>query len=787
MISVSDRRTRIKGACLASILLVLFLIAAFGVSRDPARVLVQGGFVALPLLLFLTIVFVFLRCMKATGCQAKPRLSRLLFASFATLPLSFALATVHIFIITYGALATGAVSPSMLLGGMFAGSNFLRAVILLPFAAFLVFSVFYPMRDLLDFLVAHRWPIAGGVFLLLFLCCVNISNVGMFDAYVQPTQGGDLVRALLGVSRGIRSDEWLVNLPSLVSTEYAGYGEINDLLRGTENYNLPASSLQLGYSMLSNPLNLGYYLFGARYGAAFFWSGTLILSVMLAFEFGYILSKKKPLIGLLSVALIGLSPFSMWWSVCALMNGWLAIFVCAYYVLRATRYRTRAIFMVALAFSGAYFVCRFYPAWQVPMGYLLLAAFAWLLIDNRAALRAFRWYDWVTGVLCIVFMASIILAHLWDIRAYTREVMATVYPGSRFETGGFALDKPMAFIQTLLLPFREISVGSNNSEASTFFSLFPLPILLSVYSLVRQCIARFSDRTKKIDFFALILLIPTVFLLIYTTVGIPAWMSKITLMSFVPAPRAADWLAFANTVLLIRYVASGDAYRLPMLPIALLAGATVANSVFRADRMCPGYMTPLYVVLAAVAAVALAMAVFGAMTARRERTAVLATVSILLVLLGFSVNPINSGLDALTNKPVAKEIQRITAEDPDSKWIGYGGLIVGQFAVANGAPCVSSVNYVPNMELWTLLDPEGKYNEIYNRYAHIAMTFTEEETSFSLISPDYIAVNLSYRDIRLTEAKYLFSLAPLEEGSDEIDLRPIYTENAYIYEIVYLK
>ena len=50
-----------------------------------------------------------------------------------------------------------------------------------------------------------------------------------------------------------------------------------------------------------------------------------------------------------------------------------------------------------------------------------------------------------------------------------------------------------------------------------------------------------------------------------------------------------------------------------------------------------------------------------------------------------------------------------------------------------GAPTINSTNVYPNLEHWSQLDPEGSNEEIYNRYAHILITLTDEEaTEFEL-------------------------------------------------------
>lgn len=68
------------------------------------------------------------------------------------------------------------------------------------------------------------------------------------------------------------------------------------------------------------------------------------------------------------------------------------------------------------------------------------------------------------------------------------------------------------------------------------------------------------------------------------------------------------------------------------------------------------------------------------------------------------------------------------------------------------------------------LDPEKKYEDIYNRFAHINVSFTKKDTWFEAISGDYIEIHLSYKDIEKTEASYL-----LVGGEEEIDF-----DNGYV-------
>lgn len=671
------------------------------------------------------------------------------------------------------------------LGAILSLSNLLRAAVLLPLGLLASAMLLWGAKATLEKVFAWRWLIAGSVFVLYLICGINFSNAGYYHLVIQPDLGGNLCSPLFGMVRGIRSDEWLVNVPLTVSSDYAGYGEFNEILRGTVNYNLPATGLYLSYAALADPLNFGYFLFGAVGGMSFFWCGTMLLAIMLSLEFSYIISGKRKLFALLGVGLIALSPFNLWWSVSALLTGFMGILVCAYYCFQAKKFWVRCFCMAGVALSGAYFICQFYPAWQVPMVYILLPLFLWIIIENFDVLRAFGKRDWIAAAVAVAFMASVILSYLLGISEYTKAIMGTVYPGERFETGGYALQKAFSFIQTFRFPFRDVTVGSNNSEAGVFFSLFPLPTLMALYAVIRQIVANIKNKTKKIDLLTLLLLLPALFIGAFCTVGFPDWLARLTLMSYSPPTRAVDWLCFIDVLLLIR-LASRREDKLPTLVAVGAVGLTVVNSILQSQSMCPGYLSDRYTLVISLATLLFGMSCFASI-GEKNKKAILTSFALIAIAAGLAVSPVNSGLESLTKKPAAVKIQEISASNPEAKWIGYGNLIVGQYAVANGAPCITSTNYIPNMELWERLDPDGEYAEIYNRYAHVTLLFTEEETSFTLLGPDHIRVDLCYEDIALTECRYLFSLMPVAEESDAVDFCLVYHEsNAFIYEIVYL-
>uniref|UniRef100_UPI001E458A72 DUF7654 domain-containing protein n=1 Tax=Faecalitalea cylindroides TaxID=39483 RepID=UPI001E458A72 len=100
-------------------------------------------------------------------------------------------------------------------------------------------------------------------------------------------------------------------------------------------------------------------------------------------------------------------------------------------------------------------------------------------------------------------------------------------------------------------------------------------------------------------------------------------------------------------------------------------------------------------------------------------------------------------------------------------------------------------NTYPNISLWKKLDPDNQYNEVYNRYSHIDISFVQEKTSFELLFDDAIKINLSYEDISKTGATYLFVnevTVPFEFDVNNgfVALEQIYNESgASIYKFIY--
>ena len=108
-----------------------------------------------------------------------------------------------------------------------------------------------------------------------------------------------------------------------------------------------------------------------------------------------------------------------------------------------------------------------------------------------------------------------------------------------------------------------------------------------------------------------------------------------------------------------------------------------------------------------------------------------------------------------------KIIREIVIKDPEAKWIVEGiGLPIINFPLMSGARTINSTNFYPDLGRWHMIDPNAEFEDVYNRYAHIPITYFNEDKirdKFILTSPDSFTVYLNYDELKKLDVKYIFS------------------------------
>ncbi len=134
-------------------------------------------------------------------------------------------------------------------------------------------------------------------------------------------------------------------------------------------------------------------------------------------------------------------------------------------------------------------------------------------------------------------------------------------------------------------------------------------------------------------------------------------------------------------------------------------------------------------------------------------------------------------------KDTSVAIQKIISTDKDARWMALDSFILPNYVLMIGGKVINSTNIYPNLELWEKVDQKKKYEDIYNRYAHITVSLTTNETNFELTNGDSFTLYLNYNDIKKLKVDYFIcnhKLEIMEEYSDNFKL--VYnSENVYIY------
>ena len=160
---------------------------------------------------------------------------------------------------------------------------------------------------------------------------------------------------------------------------------------------------------------------------------------------------------------------------------------------------------------------------------------------------------------------------------------------------------------------------------------------------------------------------------------------------------------------------------------------------------------------------------------------------IVAIIAGATINPIVSGTNIMYETSIAKKKKKIYQEDKEALWVGRYNWS-GQYLLANGVNVLNGVNTYPNFEWIEKLDPERKYNEVYNRYAHIGIILSDH-TEFRLLTQDSYEVEVSYEDFKKLNVKYYFTDTKLtDEIQDDFRASMKYENDdkkQYIYEFSY--
>lgn len=629
-------------------------------------------------------------------------------------------------------------------------------------------------RKIYDFIFKYRVFVALGITVFCVINGYHFSSIGMFDQYVEPGMGSAYVEPIFGKLRSIRSDEWLVSTPQMLTGQFTDYLGPNSILQAMESPILPTAGVFFGLSGFAIPRTWLMYFLPANFGVSFYFCSGLIMAFFFSFEFFYVITRKSnKAVALIGASFTVLSTYYMWWSFAYGYFAAQAAVVMLYYALHARHPITRTGFGFGTAVFGSFFVCQFYPAWQVPLGYVFLIILIYIIIDAGNVIKSYRKVDFAILFFSIGLMIAFIGSYLYDSREYITAITNTVYPGKRVMSGDPSLYKLFNYVPALFFSFFDVQ---NPSESAMFINFFPLPVLLNIYYMIR---------TKKFNLLATLLIIVSIIFSICSIMPLPELFLKVTLLLHSIPKRIVDIVAFIQIILLVIALTHYDQEKkLKILPVLIMTAPIMLITGYYSASNFEDAIGKLYIYAACIL---LGLLFVVVVSYRRNKVLHMTTASIfvLCAVTSLTVLPFSKSLDAIYSKPISIHIQGIVETDPDAKWLSLNNQIDCGLLVANGAPTINSVQVIPNIELWEKLDPHNQYEEIYNRYAHLTVEISEEDTKPELAFLDHIILKLNPADLKKTGAQYILSPSPIS-STDSYNLIQLYGANGhFIYQVQY--
>lgn len=658
-----------------------------------------------------------------------------------------------------------------------------RFLLLSTFPFIISLHFYFDIKKLWDFFFMKRYIIGTITFIFIVVNGYHGSSISVYEHAIQPSVVNEENMPFLGTYRAIRSDEFLVDTPSIFSQVESNenLSDVNSSLMANESLvtlfpALPTKTL----AVLLKPHYMGYLFLPLEQAFSFAWFLPYFAMFFGLFELFRYITKDKKGYSLFGSILLTLSPGILWWGIPQIFIYGILATICFKKFLDAKNWKLKLLFSMLLGWMGACYVATVYPAWMIPYGYLFLIFFIWLWVKNK---KAGVWkHIYFLYLIPMILVMAVLLVPVFIENLSIIEMMGnTVYPGARVSTGGDAWQWLYHYIPSILYSVKDVS---NASEFSQVISLYPLPILLGTYQAFK------NFKNKNNDLLLNLLLVVAIGLTVWNYIDISIF-AKLSLLSMSTTSRAQLIPSIACVFILVIMLSNySQKYSFNIKNVifsVLLSLITVFIGIEACKVYLPEFMN-LKVVLITGSLFAVIMYLF---IRNKDKTNILfmAILSCVLIFQGLTVNPLTKGIGALYDKPLFQEIRKILEDDKDSVWMSADSPLHMQSAmIANGAKVLNSTNFHPNFDFWYKLDEKKQFEDIYNRYSHVIINIVQTDTQMTLVTPDAIQVNLSYKDIAKLNVKYIVSTSNEYEGlnTNDLQFQKIYDyDNTYIYKLIY--
>ena len=261
-----------------------------------------------------------------------------------------------------------------------------RMILVAGIAFFVGLHFIFSLSKMYNFIHKNRYLIACAFLIFVMIFKLSGSSIVEYNSLIQSHHGDDRkFNTLLGRSRMIRTDEWATSTTYILSqaNSQTPFSYFSNVLRGTETDMFTVSNGPvLDILLLGRPFQIGFILFGNSIGLSFYGYIRLLAMMLGSYELCLILTKKNKRASLVGMIMITFSSATQWWyCMDTLIWGQIAL-VMFYNFMNTKKKLVKYLTAFGILVSGLSYIFVFYPAWQLPFGYVFLGIVIWMLIDS---------------------------------------------------------------------------------------------------------------------------------------------------------------------------------------------------------------------------------------------------------------------------------------------------------------------------------------------------------------------------------------------------------------------
>ncbi len=563
------------------------------------------------------------------------------------------------------------------------------------------------------------------LFFLLLFCSfvfvvsqrIHYSSLEMWNSYVPYDDKENKSTSLIwGNPKPVRSDEWLATAPASL----AGYK------------NIPKAKKDVSFVIrnFQNPWDLLFH-FDLEIGYSYHWNFFRFGSFLGFFLLLMLLTRSDFYLSIAGSLFLFFSSFNRWWDISTLMTYFSFTLVASiYFIFSRSKWFVLLSYVMLLIF-GKQFVMTFYPAYQVPLSWLMITIIAGFWLDRKHLQPHRHQLKLKSTLIVIAAIGLIALIINWYIHnsEYLSRILNTVYPGRRVSTGGtFPLERLFSGYYDMFYHAGQY-LWHNICETSGFILLFPIGIFIYAVKLLRN--------RKEIPYLPLLMSGYLIILSIYCTVGFPKWLSYLSLFSFVPAFRSVIAIGFASVIFIAVLQKDYKYFKLPFLANILISGLS-GWLIFQFGESLVKTFHIKWITNDQILYVSLLYGLLILFLLEfRLRWLYYALALTAVIVPSWEVNPIAKGLNPILDKNIVKFIIPLVEKDPGALWVAYGNHLIPSLLKATNANLFNGVRFPPDLDKLRVIDPKRKFNHVYNRFAHITMHPTDLGTfNFKLEQAD---------------------------------------------------